>query len=179
MPASIQGLLPAQLLALVQATLQALLQPPLLALVQATIRALLQPQLLALVEGEIVAKNSGPFTAASLSSGAGWITFTFTMKGLHCSKRTIDIRTGHLLVINKTIIIQVQIPADGIFGAEVCAFGAPAPKHTFFGIVHFKHTHTRHPKTVLVAYIVQVYASWGATPKPHFFWYCVFQTHPY
>ena len=44
-------------------------------------------------------------------------------------------------------------------------FGAPRQKLAFFDIVHFKHTHTGNPKTLLVACLVQRYAGWGATPK--------------
>ena len=45
----------------------------------------------------------------------------------------------------------------GIFGAEVCAFGAPHQEDTFLGIVQFKHTHTRYPMTLLLALLVQRY----------------------
>ena len=52
--------------------------------------------------------------------------------------------------------------AGGTFGVQARAFGAPPHKHTLFGIVHFKHTHTRHPKTRLLAYLVQRYARLGS-----------------
>ena len=42
----------------------------------------------------------------------------------------------------------------GIFGAEVCVHGATRQTTTFFGIVHFKHPNSRHPKTLLLAYLV-------------------------
>ena len=53
----------------------------------------------------------------------------------------------------------------------VWLFGAPAqnpktPKPIFFGIVEFKHYHHRYPKTPLLAYEVQWYGVWGATPEP-------------
>ena len=46
----------------------------------------------------------------------------------------------------------------GIFVAEECTFGAPRQTLNFLGFVHFKHTHTRYPKALLVAYLVQRHA---------------------
>ena len=43
----------------------------------------------------------------------------------------------------------------GMFGAVACAFGAARQKGTLYGIVHFKHTHTRHPISLVLAYLVQ------------------------
>ena len=53
----------------------------------------------------------------------------------------------------------------GIFGAEVCAHGAPRQLPTLFGILHFKHTHTGYPKTLLLTYVVQKYARLGRHAK--------------
>ena len=70
-----------------------------------------------------------------------------------------------------------QVPkntAAGIFGAEVCAIGAPHQKRTFFGMVRFKQPHTRYPKTLLLAYLVQAYARLGRHAKSaHFLVLCV------
>ena len=57
-----------------------------------------------------------------------------------------------------------QVPRDtvaGIFGAEVWVSGVPRPNPTIFGIVHFKHTHTRYPDTLLLAYLLQKYGCLG------------------
>ena len=65
----------------------------------------------------------------------------------------------------------------GTFGVAVCAFGTPHQNHTFFGIVHFQHTHTRSPKTFLVAILVQWYACSAHHTKNTPFWHCAFQIH--
>ena len=49
----------------------------------------------------------------------------------------------------------------GAFGAEICVFGAPRQNPKTFGIVHFKHTHTMYPKTLLPAHLVQRYVRLG------------------
>ena len=67
--------------------------------------------------------------------------------------------------------------AGGIFGAEVCPFGEPRQKRTFFGIVHFKYNHTRYPKIMLVACLVRRYAHFGRHPKnTHFMAFCISNT---
>ena len=45
-----------------------------------------------------------------------------------------------------------------------CVWGA-TPKQQICGIVHFKQTHTRYPKTLLLAYLVQTYACLGRQAK--------------
>ena len=67
--------------------------------------------------------------------------------------------------------------AGGIFGAEVCALGAPRQKRTFYGIVHFKDTHTSYPKTLRVAYLVQSYVLGVPRQKRTVLWHCAIQTH--
>ena len=41
----------------------------------------------------------------------------------------------------------------------------PPQEGVFFGAVHFKHTHSRYPSTLLVTYLVQRYARSGRHPK--------------
>ena len=60
-----------------------------------------------------------------------------------------------------------------IWFTGMCVLGA-TPRVYFVGILHFKHIHTRYPKTLLVAYLVQRYARLGrhptsATPEDFFF----------
>ena len=66
---TVVGLLPAKLLALVQATLQALFEPQFLAWVQVAIQALLEPQLRALVEANIFAALLEPQLLAAVQGG--------------------------------------------------------------------------------------------------------------
>ena len=73
----------------------------------------------------------------------------------------------------------------GIFGAEVCAPGAPRQKATFFGIAQCKHPHARYPKTLLQADLVQRYRGTEVqryarlkrhANRPHFLALCISNT---
>ena len=66
-----------------------------------------------------------------------------------------------------------------MFGAEVCTFGAPAQERTSSGTLHFKHTHARYPKILLVAYLLQRHGCLRHHFEGAHFWHRAFQTHPY
>ena len=57
--------------------------------------------------------------------------------------------------ISNTPILRIQKPFCWQFGGRGTCGQRAAPKTYIFGIVHFKHTHTRYPKTPLIAILVQ------------------------
>ena len=83
--------------------------------------------------------------------------------------------TFFALCISTTPTIGVQKHCRWhIWCGGVCVRGA-TPKCTFFGMMHFKQTHTKYPKKMLVTYLVPRYARSGRNAKSHILWHCEFQ----
>ena len=69
----------------------------------------------------------------------------------------------------------------GLWGTEVWVFGSPLQNtKIFFGIVQFKHPHSRYPKTSLLANRVARYGCLWRHPRTQTIFFCIVQfKHPH
>ena len=79
----------------------------------------------------------------------------------------------------QTHMVGIQNTFGGIFGAEVCAFGAPPQECAVFWHYAFKHTHGRYPKHFWWHIWCRGMRVRGATPRVRCFLALCVQTHPW
>ena len=73
------------------------------------------------------------------------------------------------LRISETPILGTERCSCWHFWCRIMCVQCATPEPYFFGIVHFKHTHTICPNTILVALLMQRYAHFaGHTKNTHF-----------